>query len=291
MFRSFFRHSVLLSRAGALIAAVLLSSAAAQASWPLFAMDNGVGRGAWSAERQASVLKELGYDGISYNHTRAADVSAWRGELDARGLRLYGLYFPARLDREAALPADLAEAVTLLRGSGAVLWLVIPNPAQPGDYEARAVGVIREAADLAASAGLRVALYPHKDSYPATAEQALALVLRAERTNVGLTVNLAHELAAGNGPRLPGILRRVAPLLDLVTLNGATDKPGEGWNHRIQLLGQGDYNVAALLQVLREIHYTGPIGVQFYNVKGDPYENLAATRRAWQVLTADASER
>ncbi len=254
--------------------------------WKVFAMDNGVGRGTWTAEHQTMVIKEVGFDGISYNYTSPADATVWRRELAARGLAFYGLYFPVRLEGARTLPAGLTEAVETLRGSGAVLWLVMPNPATPGDYEDATVAVIREVADLAATAGLRVALYPHKDSYPATAEQALSLVERVQRTNVGLTVNLAHELAAGNGARLPGILRRVAPLLELVTLNGATNRPGPAWDNYIQLLGDGEYDVALLLRTLREIRYTGPVGIQFYGVKGDSRQNLEATMRAWRGLVA-----
>lgn len=266
--------------------ALLAGGAARAEAWKVFAMDNGVGRGAWTPERQATVLKELGFHGISYNYASPAEAAGWRRELAARDLAFYGLYFGVRLEGARALPAGLVETVEILRGSGAVLWLVMPNPVTPGDYEDATVAVIREVADLAATAGLRVALYPHKDSYPATAEQALTLVERTQRANVGLTVNLAHELAAGNGARLPGILRRVAPHLDLVTLNGATNRPGPAWDNYIQLLGEGEYDVSVLLRTLREIRYTGPIGIQFYNVKGDSQENLAATMRAWRGLIA-----
>jgi sugar phosphate isomerase/epimerase len=267
----------------------MIAASPTWAAWPLFAMDNGVGRGSWSAAQQASVLKELGYAGISYNYTNPADLTVWRRELAARDLALVGLYVSVRLEPEPVLPPGLPEAIEGLRGSGAVVWLVLPVPAAPGDYEERALTALRKVADLAAPVGVRVVLYPHTRSYPATADQALPLVLRSGRANVGLTVNLAHELAAGNGAALPSILRRVAPVLDLVTLNGATDRPAGGWEQLIQVLGRGDYEVGALLRVLREIHYAGPVGLQFYNVKGEPRENLAAARTAWQALQTTPS--
>jgi hypothetical protein len=49
-------------------AAAELGSPAAPAH-AFFAFDNGVGRGQWPPAQQAKVLKELGYDGISYNET------------------------------------------------------------------------------------------------------------------------------------------------------------------------------------------------------------------------------
>src|SRR5690606_5830962 len=61
---------------------------------------------------------------------------------------------------------------------------------------------------------------------------------------------------------------------------------GPAWDNYIKLLGEGEYDVALLLHTLREIRYSGPIGIQFYGVKGDSQENLAATMRAWRELVA-----
>ena len=269
---------------------VLVGAASAQTEpWKFFALDNGVGRGDWSAAQQASVLKETGYDGITYNYTSPADLKQWLTELKARELQLFGIYLGVKLDGEPVLPPTLAEAMPLLRGSGAVLWLTVPKPAASGDYDAVAVKRVREVADLAATAGLRVVLYPHFAFHIATAEHALALLARVERANVGLSINLCHELASGNGARLGEIVRKVAPSLQMVSLNGATDRAGPGWNNYIKVLGTGDYDVSGFLRILREVNYTGPVGLQSYNVKGDPKDNLTSSRRAWTTLTAAAA--
>lgn len=262
---------------------------AAPPAWEVFAMDNGVGRGTWSPARQASTLRTLGFSGISYNYTNPADLKGWLAETGAAGRRIYGLYFPVTLQAAKPFPPGIEEAVEALRGSGAVLWLTVQAPNRPGELDAEAIRAVQAAADLAAGAGLRVVLYPHKGFYLATAEQAFAWVLKTGRANVGLTVNLAHELAAGNGARLPEIIRHVAPCLQLVTLNGATDRPAADWSNYIKLLGEGDYDVPALLQTLTEVNYRGPIGIQFYNIKGDPEENLRTTMRAWTRLTGARS--
>jgi hypothetical protein len=262
---------------------------AAQPEWEVFAMDNGVGRGSWAPARQAATLRALGFSGISYNYTTPADLKVWLAETSAAGRRIYGLYFPATLQSERTFPPGLVEAVQALRGSGAVLWLTVQGPNRPGELDAEAIRKVQEAADLAAGAGLRVVLYPHKGFYLATAEQALAWTLKIGRANVGLTVNLAHELAAGNGARLPEIIRQVAPCLQMVTLNGATDQSVAGWGNYIKLLGDGDYDVAAILRTLAEVNYRGPVGIQFYDIKGDPEENLRTTMRAWARLTGAVS--
>lgn len=256
-----------------------------------FAMDNGVGRGTWSPAQQAATLAELGYTGISYNYTRASDIPLWQSALAQHHLRFVALYFPLRLDGDA-LPADFADALTHLRSTDTALWVIIPQPTaknlSPADLESAALTRLRDLADRAAAHRLRVALYPHKGFYLATAEHAFALTQKLSRPNLTLTFNLCHELAAGHGPRLPEILRHVAPALTLVTLNGATDRPGPGWENYIQLLDRGTYDLAPLLRTLASVHYTGPIGIQFYNLKGDPRTNLATTLAAWRALTARA---
>ena len=50
-----------------------------------FAFDNGVGRGQWPPDRQARVLKELGYNGISYNET--IDITNRLAAFQAEGLK------------------------------------------------------------------------------------------------------------------------------------------------------------------------------------------------------------
>jgi sugar phosphate isomerase/epimerase len=251
---------------------------------PFFALDNGVGRGVWTPAQQAATLRELGYDGISYNYTSPADLEVWLEELRKRDLRFFALYFAAPLQGDQPLPPDLGAAIALLRGTGAVLWMHLPARSRTADSEAAALARIREAAGLAAKAGLRVVLYPHVNCLPATAEEAFELAEKAGRPDVGLTLNLSHELAAGNGTRLAEIIRRVVPRLEMVTLNGATDRPGPVWENYIQPLGRGDYDVAALLRVLVEVRYAGPVGLQSYGLAGEPRANLETSMRAWRAL-------
>jgi sugar phosphate isomerase/epimerase len=262
---------------------------AMSATWPFFAMDNGVGRGVWTPAQQASTLRELGFDGISYNYTNVADLKVWLAELRRQELKLYALYFPVALQGTAPLPDGFAEAVDLLRGSGTALWMLIPAKSRPAGYEAMAVERVREVADLAADAGLRVVLYPHVQCVPATAEEAFSLIEQAARANVALTVNLSHELAAGNGARLTEIVRHVAPRLAMVSINGAMDEPGPLWKNYIRVLGEGDHDVAGLLRTLRDVDYGGPVGLQSYGIEGEPRDNLAASMRAWKALTEESS--
>jgi sugar phosphate isomerase/epimerase len=96
-------------------------------------------------------------------------------------------------------------------------------------------------------------------------------------------VNLCHELAAGNADRMEAIVRACAPLLFLVSINGA-DRSG-GWSELIRPLDEGNCDVAGFLKLLGQIGYTGPIGLQCYNLKGDPEENLKRSITAWRRIS------
>lgn len=69
--------------------------------------------------------------------------------------------------------------------------------------------------------GLRIALYPHVNAWLHRLEDALRVVKKVNRQNVGLTFNLCHALMDGAEPRIPALIAEAAPHLFVATLNGA----------------------------------------------------------------------
>ncbi len=128
--------------------------------------------------------------------------------------------------------------------------------------------------------GLRVALYGHAGFYVATADDAVRIVKKAARPNVGATVNLCHEFLTGNGGRLDETVKNAAPYLSLITINGVDVKNKK----YILRLDEGDFDVTAWLKKLLAAGYHGPVGLQCYNVKGDVLENLKADMKAWREI-------
>lgn len=252
---------------------------------PFFAFDNGVNRGKWSPDKQAEVLQDLGYEGISYNGPQQMPerLRAFR----SRGLRVFSIYVQANLNKDPAYDPRLEEAISELKGSDTFLWLFVTG--QKGADDERALETVREIADMAASADLKVALYPHHGMYVETVEDALRLVSRAGRDNLGVTFNLCHSLKAGNADRVEELLEKAMPHLYLVSINGASKRGDnwrdEGWGQLIQTLDRGEYDVAALLEKLQKLGYRGPIGLQCYNIKGDPMDNLRRSIKAWRSLS------
>ena len=251
-----------------------------------FAMDTGVhGDGLKTPEARAKLLKELGYAGIGWTPPGIPEMLA---ALDREGLKMPTLYLGVRIgEGEQKYDPLLPKYIEQLKGRPTILWLTVTSksdkPSAPEGDE-RAVAVIREIADLARGAGLRVALYPHYGAWLERIQDAVRIVKKADRPNVGVTFNLCHCLRVGDEAKIPELLEAARPSLFVVTINGA-DREGD-WNRLIQPLDRGAFDLAPLLKQVKAIQFRGPIGLQHYGIKGDAQENLRRSMEAWRKLTA-----
>lgn len=265
-----------------LLASLLLSGAQGAEKpppWPLFVFDNGI-RGLPDPPK---VLKQLGYAGVGWGGWQVAPVVR---EYQANGLKVFSTYVNCHLDKTPPYDPVAKKALSELRGTGLMLWLCVLG-SNPPHQDKKAVKIIREIADLANQAGLRVVLYPHTGFYVATTTDALRLVRQLDRQNVGVSINLCHELMTDQGPKLSQTIREAMPYLWLVSINGADKKePGFGWDRLIQPLGRGNFDVYGFLKELDVAGYRGPIGLQCYGLKGDPKENLRQSMTAWREYMA-----
>lgn len=244
-----------------------------------FAFDNGVGRGELTPVQQATMLKELGYGGIGYTGT--AQLAERQRAFAEAGLAITSLYVACRLGSPPSCDSGLLESLPLLKDRGIALWLTVHGQ---GDDDAAAAAV-RVVAEPAAALGIPVALYPHHGFRVATAEQALPIVEKVALPQVGLSLNLCHELRAGNGPRLSAIIRATAKHLRMVSINGA-EPSGDTWAVLIKPLGDGGFDVLGVLRELNAVGYTGPIGLQCFAVPGDQRTNLQRSLATWRQYRA-----
>ena len=261
----------------------VLVRCAASAAPEFFVFDNGLGRGSWTPEQQARTAKALGFNGISYNYTTPSDLALWLKTLKAHGLRLYGLYLHAFVDRPEHYDPAFPEAIRMLKGTDSIIWLTLRETKTKADHDAEAVSVVRDVADQAQAGGVRVALYPHAGFYVATAADAARVARKVERPNVGTSLNLCHEFMTQQGDRLDETIRQSAPQLMLVSVNGVA----VAQKQYILRLDQGDFDVAGFLRKLGAAGYRGPVGLQCYGLKGDVEENLKASMAAWRRIAAN----
>lgn len=261
------------------------ASGARADSNPFFAMCTGTQDADHDAPAaRVALVDRLGYDGT--DHIGVDGLEEVLSAIDARGTRFFALYTQAGIDGSGEWAAGLEDAMPLLEGRDAVIWLPLTSetfsPSDPaGDSDA--VALVRRLADRAAAHGLRVALYPHTSHWLERVEDAVRVAKAAARPNVGVTFNLCHWLMV-DGEDLRARLVEAQPHLLMVTINGA-DASGDSWNQLIQPLGDGSYDVRPLLALLDELEYNGPIGLQGYGIPGDVAVNLRRSMAAWRSLT------
>lgn len=243
-----------------------------------FAFENGVRFS--TAEEQIRVLQELGYDSLG---------SAKPQNLPARlklhrdaGLRISSLYVGGKIGADKNLQAinpAIPAAIKQLEGHDTIIELYVQGGSQNTDEEA--VAFVRDVADLAEASGLRVVLYPHAGFYVATVGDAVRIAELSEKRNVGVMFNLCHFLKVEPESDLRATLEGARELLWRVSTCGA-DVTGTSWETLIQPLDLGSFDQVALLRMLREIGFSGDVGLQCYAVKGDPENNLARSIAAWR---------
>jgi sugar phosphate isomerase/epimerase len=258
------------------------------AATPFYAFDDAPDFGRATADQQAAMLKELGYDGVACSGAR--NVPEMLKALDARGLRMFSIYVDVCLTPEKGNPMydpALKTAIEQLKGRGTQIWLPISGGKPSAtDLDDRAVAVVREIADMAEKSGLQVVLYPHYEMYVERIENALRLAGKVDRKNVGVAFNLCHFLRVDDAKNLDRRLKEAGPRLFAVSINGADG--GEtnrmDWNRLIQTLDRGSYDVGQVLKALRPAGYMGPIGLQCYGVRGDNRENLKRSMKAWREI-------
>ena len=234
-------------------------------------------------EQQAQMLKELGYDGVG--HLWLNNIPERLKTLDAAGLKLFQITMTVDIaPGKQAYDPRFKEVLPLLKGRG-VQFLLLMKGMKPSDPagDSRGVEIVRQMADLASPYGAQVLLYPHVGMWVERIEDAVRVANKVDRPNVGVMFNLCHWLRASKDRNYKPLLAQAMPRLWAVSINGADefdDKPG--WAHYIQPLGRGSFDMLAFLKTLRQLGYTGPIGLQCFGIQGDERDILAESMNAWR---------
>lgn len=275
----------------ATLVALVTTAAHAAGTNPFFVFDNGLrGKKLPTISAQLDLVKQLGFAGLSWRTDDPARVKEVLDGARQRGLKLFAIY--ANLDlKDGQLVYDprLREIIALCKGTDVMIWPNLTskqfkNSDPSGDDIA--VAGLRELADLCDASGLRIAIYPHVNMWVHRIEDAVRVAKKVNRRSVGVTFNLCHALLDGAEARIPALIAEAAPHLFIASINGADSGAAKTeMNRIIQPLDRGSYDVAVVLKQLRAAGFQGPIGLQCYNIKGDPEMLLAGSMAAWRKMS------
>lgn len=234
--------------------------------------------------QQVELCERLGYRGLCLTGTSpdtfaafaalpqvrsgafAIPCALWWAEVDK-------LPDPAWLDRVVEQAARLRTA----------LWIVGAGRKTP-ENRAKAITLLTTVAKACRPRQVQLVLYPHQGSTFETTDEARALWQEMACPEVRLSIHLCHELKAGNGGRMAGIVAAHADLTALVSISGAdadTNRRG-GWDTGIMPLGRGTYDARPFVRALADSGYAGPVVLHTYGLTAPAEELYAEALAVWR---------
>jgi sugar phosphate isomerase/epimerase len=244
----------------------------------------------YTFEDQVKLLKNLGYDGIELegldNYEEKLKI------LDKYNLKVFMVYIQVDLEKEEPYDTRLHDFIKRVNGKDVTLWLHIHSekygPSDPAG-DALCVPILRKLADFTGTNNVKLALYPHSRFWLEKVGDSVRLTQKADRDNLGAVFNLCHFLKTDTRDSLEIKLVKSIPYLSAVSINGADDGITRDmeWTRLIQPLGEGSFDVSKILSLLKINNYKGPVGLQCYDIKGDPAVFLKTSITTWERYLKD----
>jgi sugar phosphate isomerase/epimerase len=238
-----------------------------------------------SLDFQYTLVSKLGFDGMEIMGLKKMDEKL--AMLDKYNLQLFMVYIGIDIDSKPHFDTLLYDFIKKVKNKGVTLWLYIHSKkyglSDPAGDEV-CVPILQELADYSKKYGVNLALYPHARNWLEKVGDGIRLTKKANKPNIGAVFNLCHYLAKDDRPALEKTLKEAIPYLAAVSINGADDGNTNAlpWDRLILPLGQGSFDVLKILRILKDNNYKGPIGLQCWDIPGDPAVYLPISMEAWK---------
>lgn len=246
--------------------------------------------GVYSFRAQCEILKRAGYDGIIHaawdgrNWNRLDHLKLAKAEF---GIEISGLYVILDLSLGLTHSAnlDLLKLLAAVESTKAVTLAVkfaggreeMGSPA--GDLAV--VNWLTQALDICERRGIHILLYPHMGFWMDKHEVAVRLCEKLNHPHLGIVFTGYHWFATEGGNPRP-VLEAIYPWLQMVHLTGSRRSPlGFGGVATFETLDSGEMDNLAVIGVLKNLGYEGPIGYQGWLEGGNPYNKV---KRSYDAL-------
>ena len=234
-----------------------------------FVFQNGLGFG--SPSKEASILKKMGYDGVSQVKQTGRDLAGLVEAYGKKDLQVLSVYL------DISKQPIKAELIKPLENRNAIVELTVRQ------MSLETIEAVRQISETAASMNIRVALYPHHGFAVSTMLQAMDLIEKVNHPNLGVMFNLCHFLRGEDPATLESVLLKAGDRLFAVSTSGAVEG-GKEWSCLIQPLNKGSFPQKRLFKTLKKLNFKGPVGLQCYGIKGDKRDNLESSIDAWKKM-------
>lgn len=243
---------------------------------------------------RCEMLRELGYDATTLT---LRDEQAWNDAAELAHIykqhRISVAHVHAALDvagddnhppntRILHLLANLEGSATLELSVYSSDRSLKPSDARADEAMAPWLGKLLR---IASARGITISLHPQQNNWLQRIEDAVRLCKHIEHPHLGVTFSAWHWYAA-DGRDLPGRVALASPYLHRVSLCGVGFNPqSPDQPCSTHPLDRGELDNFALLGLLREHNYAGPIGIDA-QVGGDVYANLRQSLNACRDMLA-----
>ena len=242
-------------------------------------------------EERAEMLARLQIKRLAYDY-RAEHIPTFDAEVEAmkrHGIEFTAWWFPGALNEEARTILKVIERHKItpqlwVMGGGAATT----NAAEQRERVKAEAMRLRPMAEAGARVGCKVGLYNH-GAWFGEPENQIEIIEQLKRDgimNVGIVYNFHH--GHDHIGRFPEMFRRMQPYLLCVNLNGMV-KDGDKRAQKILHLAEGDQELA-MLKVIRDSGWFGPVGIIDHRPETDSEETLRNNLRGLNWLTEELKQ-
>jgi inosose dehydratase len=241
-----------------------------------------------SLDRAVDDIAEAGFTGLELFDGNLVRLAGSRDSFVDRiaqaGLELVSVYTGASFVYQDALDDEMHKvrrAITLAAQFGASRLVVgggAPRAAgtRPDDYE-RLGRALDRVTSIAEDAGLSASFHPHLGTIVESPDELERLMVH---TRIGFCPDVAHLAAGGGNP--VAIIRRFADRITHVHVKDLQTEPFE-----FRPLGEGELDMAAIVNAVRESGYDSWLMVELDSYDGDPKVAAQISKQYLDEIVAD----
>jgi sugar phosphate isomerase/epimerase len=258
--------------------------------------------GSYDYDARCEMLQELGYEGTYlcvWSEHAWGDVPKLATTKEKYGLDVIGVYvgIDVNAPEDSEGNAAVLDLLNTLEGAKrielALLASGVPNSDRSADEAA--LRWLEKLTALADERDLLISLYPHFGAWMERTGHAADLCRKIDHPKLRMVFSGFHWFAT-EGTNLCQTLEHAGPYISSVNISGsrrvdpiagpapkgAIDR--YGLPATVEALDEGELDNFAILGALREVGFTGPVGLLGYSVGGDVYGKLRRSIAAFRDM-------